>query len=174
MSARHGAASAGAKQKTGPQRTTASTCHLCRLQQLACRSRQSCLVSNLSLQCDMPAGPPGSELPELEQAAGAAAEQKVDGAGRAFLGDLAFAEGSGRVGAPADENAPPGALEVELCAEAAGLAGSGCAALAAIRQQACRTFTPHSEAGRARQLINSLMQLPCQMTECFALRFISC
>lgn len=80
------------------------------------------------LQCNVPAGPLGSELPELELAAGAAAEQTTDGAGRAFLGDVGFAENSGRVGAPVDENVPPGALALELCAEAAGLAGSGCAA----------------------------------------------
>lgn len=86
----------------------------------------------MTLQCIWPAGPPGSELPELELAAGTAAEQTTDGAGRAFLGDVGFAEGSGRVGAPADENAPPGALEVELCAEAAGLAGSGCAGMTLV------------------------------------------
>ena len=85
-----------------------------------------CIVT---LHCNVPAGPPGAELPELELAAGAASEQTTDGVGRAFLGDVGFAEDSGRVAPPADENAPPGALEVELCAEAAGLAGSGCVAV---------------------------------------------
>lgn len=68
----------------------------------------------------------------LELAPGAAAAQKTDGAGRAFFGNLALAQGSGKVGADADENcpgnAPAGALELELYAEAAGLAGDGCEA----------------------------------------------
>ena len=60
----------------------------------------------------------------LELAPEAAAEQATDDAGRVFLGDVALAERSGRVGAGAD--APPGALVVELFAEASGLGGDAC------------------------------------------------
>lgn len=72
------------------------------------------------------AGSSDSELPKLEVAEGNA-QRRTDERGRAFFGDVAIAEGSGRVaidentGGVAGFRRGGGAMELLLVAEVAGL-----------------------------------------------------
>ena len=101
----------------------------------------------------------------LELAPEAAAEQATDDAGRVFLGDVALAERSGRVGAGADApaDAPPGALVVELFAEASGLGADACGP-AQLREPIHVQFTHASHracGGRAHCLSHDPLSVPC-------------
>jgi hypothetical protein len=66
----------------------------------------------------------GSELPQLDLKG--LPTRKTDERGRAYFGDIAIAEGSGRVGANENvsSNRQSGAMELLLVAEVAGLAGA--------------------------------------------------
>lgn len=68
----------------------------------------------------MPAAPAGCSLPELELETGQVV--KTDEQGSAYYGDIRVAVGSGSVSREAQRaNGAPGAMDLQLCAEVAGL-----------------------------------------------------